>query len=208
MSAEVRARVLKRLDKAGVPTNRLLPLIDEPSSLRPGGDVAVRIIALYALTGLANGADASALRGWLRDTDVYHALLLEERSHFERPLSERDLTKASWRQESLYVLGWAAKLVDILDLPTQECDLTPLFSKIPPEVDTGEFIRELELRPAEEILYQVDLHYCLHWAMRHPAKVFRSRTARQLKVDVIIERRQALEWLISREEWNEIVLDT
>jgi hypothetical protein len=207
-AADIRIRVLRTLGDLRLPTNPQLPLIDVPPTLRPAGEVAVRILILYALTGLANGADGAALRKWLEEGDLYNELMPEERVKFEGALDESDLAEVSWRQESLYALGWAGGLVDALDLPTHECDLTLLFPKIPPEVDTQEFIRALNLRTAGEILYQADLHYCLHWALRHPAKILRSRAARQLNRDVIIERRQALEWLISPHRWNDIPLDT
>lgn len=205
---EIREHVLEILQTERVRTNSQLPLLDEPFHVRPATDVAQRIIILYALTGLANGADPGLLASWLKEHGIYDRLDADEKHKFELPLSDSALAEVSWRQEALYALGWAANLVEEFALPTRECDLEPLFPLIPPEVDVQHFVKILSLRPASEIALQTDRHYCIHWAAKHPPRLFPSVAQRMLKMDVVIERRHAFEWLLGTEPWNDVALDT
>ena len=68
-------------------------------------------------------------------------------------------------------------------------------------------VRAGSLRSAEEILSALDISYCLHWAIRDAALTCSPAPAK-LTGYVIVERRRALEWLVSEEGWDELTLDT
>jgi len=170
--------------------------------------VAKRIVILYALTGLAHEADCELLRKWLLNNRLYEALLPAERLSFEKTLSRQDEIDLSWKKEALVALAWSGWLVDDLPLPFDESNLDPIFPRIPPEVDVPSFLSGFALRHEEDLYYQTDLHYCLHWALRHP-EVWSAAVLRRPRIDIVIERRHALEWLIgAADSWDDVPLDT
>jgi hypothetical protein len=206
----LRGKVLAVLVSEGIPTNPRLPLLDRRSKhgLRKPSAVAERLVILYALTGLANEADAELLRQWLLENGLYEELLPSERPFFEKPLSRQDEIDLSWRQEALVTLAWSGRLVEDLPLPFDESDLDPIFPRIPPEVEVSSFVTGFALRHEEDLYHQTDLHYCLHWALRHP-EVWDASTVRRPRIDSVIERRHALEWLIgAADSWDDVPLDT
>lgn len=170
--------------------------------------MARRLVILYSLTGLAHEADAKALRQWLVENGLYEELLPSERPFFERPLSRQEEIDLSWRQEALLTLAWSGRLVEDLPLPFDEGNLGPIFARIPPEVHMSTFLSSFALRHEEELCYQADLHYCLHWALRHPES-WDASTGLRPRIDSVIERRHALEWLIgAADSWGDVPLDT
>lgn len=82
-----------------------------------------------------------------------------------------------------------------------------IFPDLKKEEDSKTFMLKGEIRTLEEIASACDLAYCLHWSLRqaqHEEKPVPGKAAPH----VIIERRRALEWLISSEPWDEVSLDT
>jgi hypothetical protein len=63
------------------------------------------------------------------------------------------------------------------------------------------------LRPISEIVAACDLAYCLHWAI-HDAQLKGTKVAGKVEAYVILERRRALEWLLTDECWEDLTLDT
>ncbi len=209
--ASVRIRVLEELQRRGIETNASLPEI-EPGELRPPREVASRIIQLYGLIGLSmEEVDQAGVRDWLMEVGVFDSLEDNEKKLFEisqEGYSRQQLVDLSWMRESLYALGWSGLLIPDLHFPNTECSLQKLFPKIPPEVSVRRFVRSFRLRDPNEILYEADLHYCLHWALRESDRTGEPRNRYNVILDVVIERRRAFEWLVSTESWGEILLNT
>jgi hypothetical protein len=206
----LRAKTVAVLALEKIPTNPLLPLLDGRSryGLKKPSAVARRLVILYALTGLANEADAKLLRQWLVENGLYDELLPSERPCFEKPLSRQEEIDLSWKQEALLVLAWSGWLVEDLPLPFSEGSLDPIFPRIPPEVEVSSFVSGFAVRHDEDLYYQTDLHYCLHWALRHP-EAWDASALRRPRIDIVIERRHALEWLIgAADSWDDVPLDT
>lgn len=63
------------------------------------------------------------------------------------------------------------------------------------------------MRPIESILSELDLAYCLNWALRE-LSIRGRRILGPVKSHIVLERRTALEWIVSDEDWEEITLDT
>ena len=204
---DVRIKTLSVLQKNDVPFNPNLPLLDEVS-FRSADDVCKRIVSLYALAGLANGAKGDLLKEWLIDEGGWEFLSKDEQRKLERgELSQAELNELSWKQESLYTLCWCGGLVDKLAWPAYETDLTSIFPLIPPEKSIPEFFDSFSLRSSSQLIGELDLYYSLHAAMMHPELWDKKNT--RLKIEVILERRQALEWICSTSVlWNEVSLDT
>ncbi len=63
------------------------------------------------------------------------------------------------------------------------------------------------MKSVSEIAKALDLAYCLHWSIRD-AEIHGREIPRVLSPNVIIQRRKALEWMFSEENWDEVTLDT
>lgn len=204
---KIRERTKTLLFSGGVPLHPNLPTIENVSS-RASEDVAKKIVSLYALAGIANGADGALLREWLIEENGWSYLSTEEKVTVEKvSLTQAELNELSWKQESLYALSWSGSLVDKMTWPDSEANLEIVFDLIPPVKPIESFIRDFALRPESELVQELDLYYCLHTAAIHPE--LWSQKQVKLKLEVILERRHALEWLFSESiDWEDITLDT
>jgi hypothetical protein len=208
---EIRRAALAALTSNSVPVNTRMPLMDIPTrfGLKAPPTVAKRIICLYALTGLANGAEPDLLLSWLVEEGVDSDLLESERRFFEVSLSQQEEVNLSWNQESLIALAWGGGLITDLPFPFKQGDLKSVFPTIPPEVEVDQFVAGFRLRDESELYLQVDIHYCLHWSLRHREAWGADAFPKRPTLDVVIERRHALEWLIGiADTWDDVPLDT
>ncbi|MDJ0759925.1 MAG: DUF4272 domain-containing protein [Woeseiaceae bacterium] len=205
----IRDNTLRVLSEHNVPKHPHLPLL-ESCNLRTQSQICQRIVALYSLAGLANGADRRLLKDWLVAEGGWSFLSdIEQKNLTDENLSRYELNELSWKQESLYVLCWCIAIVGDLVWPSSEANLDVVFPSIPPEVSISEFVESAEIRSEESILQMLDLYYCIHAAVMHP-ELWEDQVVREdLIVEVILERRQALEWVCSETvQWDEVSLDT
>ncbi len=208
----VRDKTRKQLKANAVPMHPHLPFLDNLAvdDLRTAQELGQRIIALYSLAGLANAAAGELLEEWLKSENAWDYLSAPEQGMIlNESLTSSELNELSWKQESLYALGWCVGLLDEIPWPSCESDQTNLFGLIPPETPFPEFFASLKLRRIEEIAGTLDLYYCLHAVVEHPEIWDDGDTKKQLKIPIIIERRQALEWVCEKTTpWSAISLDT
>jgi hypothetical protein len=110
--------------------------------------------------------------------------------------------------EGAWALAWALKFVGALDFWT-DCDsrFVTLLPNLKINQSADEWRQSAQFRRTEEIVAACDLGYCLHWAIRQ-AEIERKPPPAQLKTYVVVERRRALDWLLSNESWETISLDT
>ena len=205
----VRAKTISRLKENNVPMHPHLPLIDI-RGLRSTEEVCEKIIALYSLAGLANGATGIQLKEWLINENAWGYLSKTEQELINNNnLKPEELNEVSWKQESLYTLCWAGGITNEIVWPKNESDLSDIFQHIPPEKTFTDFFRSFKLIPLKNLVEQLDLYYCLHASVVHPELWKDTNLRDQLKIEVILERRQALEWLCSKSiKWDEVSLDT
>lgn len=185
-----------------------LPVIDvrPTEQWKSAEDVAKRLVVLYALTGLAHDADSRKLLSWLDSESLTHDILKGERQYFSKAeLTQQDIVRLSWNQEGLYTLGWCLGLVKELPYPDGEAALDELFAVIPPRVGVDAFLARSQLVRSKDILQQADRYFCYHWILRHPECWKENVT---LNLDVVLERRRALEWVVCPMEYDDITLDT
>ena len=207
----IRRAVARDLEARGVPTNPSLPTIGSRRgnvSLRDPMHIAVRLVQLQALGAVSAGAPVTDIRGWLIDHQLFEGVPAEERQLLSAKPSRSVRKRLSWIAEPLVTLGWVASLLDSLPAPTEMANIamvghvTRQMPPAGPPLDT--FLRTLELRPTDQVAYETDFYYCLHWAIRDRSR----RSERWANRDVVVERRRALEWCISSHEWADITLDT
>ena len=197
------------LNKAGIPLNPNLPILDS-LQLRSKEEIAERLVIQYALAGIADDVSPEFLKDWLSENGLYPALSDYDRHFLEtKTLSSEEINELSWKQESLWTLCWIGLLVDELGLPIQECDLSEIFQFLPPDVEYQKFLSDFSVRNTLDIFRKVDLYYCLHSSYVHPELWDKNTFPDGLKIEVLLERRLALEWAVDpNTPWHEISLDT
>ncbi|MCE2593366.1 DUF4272 domain-containing protein [Motilimonas cestriensis] len=116
--------------------------------------------------------------------------------------SEEEVIQFAWRYEGVALLLWVLGLLPELDFPNSICDV-PNVAKIAFNCDALK--KDIKLKPINEVLDCLDLHYRLHWLCRQAAL---DEKPLPFEVDsgVIVERHYALNWLIGFEgsNWDDV----
>ena len=217
----LRARSAIRLERLGLEDELppQLPLLGDGDIawVRPAGDVVARCHAIASAIGVQQGAEAGEIADELREHDLERWLSGPERALLRHRLGEEELDEAaveqaevdvSWRQECLWALLWALGFVDELK-PDEYCGDESAYERMAPEMDPAQTVEGIELRPVEELAAELDFQLCLHWYTRE-ARVqgTEDRLPEPIAEEFVQERRVALEWLFTDEDWEEIALDT
>ena len=130
----IRDNTLKVLNENNIPMHPHLPLV-ERRNLKTPSEVGQRIVALYSLAGLSNGAEGDLIKEWLVAEDGLSYLSdIEQEKLNSGNLTSEELNKLSWKQESLYVLCWCISIINGLVWPSSEANLDEIFPHIPPRV--------------------------------------------------------------------------
>ena len=121
-------------------------------------------------------------------------------------ISEAGAMNATWKYESLWVLLWALGIVEELSFPNEICDCDLIMDTMGEFEGLDDFMAHTTLRPIEEILQALDLHYRYHWTTVN-ARIYRSDLA-GLDEDIVMERRAGLEWLCCKGQENDNLTDS
>ena len=162
-----------------------------------------------AVAGKGEGAPAKTLERFAREFDAAAKLSPEESAFLQLPSStDQDRARFSWRYEALYPVLWALGFFEALPPPADSIDPAKLGGVL---LSRGakRFRAEARLRSPCEILDEADLIYRYHWATRN-AQLHGQQSPAHLNNDVIMERHQALNWLIGCGEldWDDVSTDT
>jgi hypothetical protein len=162
---------------------------------------------LYAAIAVSYGFDGTRALAWLRAEGVDAELTAVERGFLsgQYPKEKQALQDLV---EALWALTWALGIGGRMDF-ARPCpdDFVDLFPDVKKDEPAAGFRSRASLRKTEEIAQALDLAYCLHWALRE-AELRGKRIPGKVHPYVVIERRRALEWILSDEAWDEITLDT
>lgn len=173
--------------------------------LRSQSAVIDRAVCLNAVLHVAHGWDRELAKTWLKREGLIDALTPEERAFVEA--GKGNEPNFYWEIETAWVLVWALGLGDKLEFWSPVPD--DLVSRLP-DVDMegcDRFRRSAHLRPAKEIHEELDLAYCLHWAVRQ-AQLDRRELPPSVVNPRVERRRHALEWLAGEIDWDEPNMDT
>ena len=214
----LRRVTLARLAEYGMSGPDVLPLLsdDDFAFIRPAEQVVARCHALAAIIGLEQGADADDVRAEMEELDLVRWLAPGERVLYDHLTAGRDAPPAeleqaaidvTWRQEALWALLWALGFVDQL-VPEEDCGDSSAYERLAPDLDPRQTVPGVALRDADELAAEIDLHYCLHWHQREHEHFGRGGSDARMKRGVIVERREALEWLIQDVPWDEVDTST
>jgi hypothetical protein len=182
-----------------------LPWI-EPAVPKSERDVVSRLLTMHALVQLSFRAPKYAIREWLEENDLGPSLSKREVILLgtEAELDEQSSTSLYWYIEAIWALAWAGSLVDELSVIEP---VSPDLAKFLPDIENGEDSSALRgrfrLRPTEELFGMLDLYFRAHWYARD-GHLNRYSTV-PFDLDVIMERRKALEWVADRdiEDWDD-----
>ena len=139
----------------------------------------------------------------------YHALELltpREQQVIAGTISEAGAINAVWKYEAVWALLWALGIIEELSLPSEICDCDLVMGTMRRFKGLDDFMANTTLRPLEEILQALDLHYRYHWAAVN-ARVNGSNPA-GIDEEVVMERRAGLEWLCCKGQENDNLSDT
>lgn len=196
-------QVAKRLG-VNVPTT--LPLLDAGLEMRSADETMSRVLAMNAVAAAAYGFDKAKAIAWLKQEALTESLSEQENRFVLEGEGQPDHFKS--QVEGMWALAWAMGIANELNF-AKDCDnrFVMMLPNLKQCQSSADFRKKPNPRSLEQVVAACDLAYCLHWAIRQ-SELSRNRPPGNLKPYVVVERRRALEWLLSKEEWDEISLDT
>jgi len=183
-----------------------LALLDESSITRSDDEIVDRLLAMLCVAACAYGFDNRKAANWL-DREAKVDLLTEaERQFLQTKIGNRQAFM--FQIEGIWALAWSIRAVPTLDFGTP-CpqDFVTRLPDLKGNGRSAAFREAARVRPLSDIASACDLAYCLHWAIRD-AQVRRAQRPGKVDEYVVLERRRALEWLLTEDPWEEISLDT
>ena len=204
-------RSIEVLNLRGIRHLPNLPLVETEAeiSLRSSDEIMARIRCLMAVAKAAKASDVSIAKTDIARWGIEKDLSPREKAFVgSDTIAERDRINFSWQIEAVVPLIWARGLHDDLYFPDQTADGPSLVAFLdgltPAEISSS------EMRSAAEILDEADLIYRLHWATRQ-SHLDGAAPEANLVPGVVVERHQALNWLIGyndNADWDEVTTDT
>lgn len=186
-----------------------LPYLDR-SGVRSQADLVGRALALNAIIDLNFDVDSSVVKNWVTQHRVACYLTEQEASLLERDkdaITEQEKNNLAWSLDALWALMWAGGLIDELDfsspIPDEMYEMCP---HVRDNDGPDKFADKMSLRSFGKLYRSLDLYYRLHWfafqyGLRGEYETF--------DCSRFIERRKALEWLLSPDlAWDDVSLNT
>lgn len=177
--------------------------------LRAAEEVAWRCQALFMVAvraeSLVNDQPIALEMLQKRLPLAMHSLTAWEKAFVEdEHPSPEDLSAAGWRYEALATLLWSIGLIAELPFPDEISDVADTAERMM-AINGAEMVNEAQLRPVEQILDALDLHYRLLWACRASA-LAKSDPPAGLEEGVVVERQHALNWItgFERADWDDV----
>ena len=230
----VRAANLARLNQAGFKVAPSLPLSDPTPALRPIPEIARRLAALNALFIYVSAPEsaypAEPLLAYIRANNLQRDLTPDEAAMIEldrAAAGDEHGNAIGWRTENAVALAWILGIAEPPGFDGQMLDgpqIRPLVANPDPSPSTSvdRWAAALSPRSVDDVATMEDLFYCAHNAARSAQVQLmeaRGRPVRRFEsvpkdfdpianTGVIHERRHALTWALSTDDWDETDLDT
>ena len=188
-----------------------LPWPDPDAPQRDVQAVARRALVLSAMLQIAFKAPIPIIKRWISANGLEADLVESERAILNKSnadLTEQEQANLFWYLEALWALAWAGSLIDQLpfDKPVGD-NLASLSPNLQKNEDGSKFLKRMRMRPHEELFRVLDLYYRLHWWTRNAQ--LRGQQTGHVSIDIIMERRKALEWVLNAEDdWDNVEMST
>lgn len=207
--SKLRRATQRQVESLGYRFNPNLPELTPAQIRRPCNDVVSRILSLYVCVACSYGFSKDLAMKWLIKEHLIDHLSNSEQ-HYLRETDEVSRAVFQLQVEALWALTWAAGYHETCDFSCACSDeFVRMFPNLKAHASSDEFSRRCNMRSSNEILQMLDLSYCLHWAIRdEELSQQQTRQQRRVSTHVITERRHALEWLMSDDNWDDVQLDT
>ncbi|QUX96780.1 hypothetical protein C0J08_15860 [Marinomonas sp. CT5] len=203
---EVRQSSEVKAGSLGYEINPYLPLLEGGFTLRTKEEIVDRSLALFSTVAAAYGFDKEKATEWAITVGVASSLAFSEKKFLNGGNGDNLFIQS--QVEALNAFAWSLNIVGALafDIKCQN-NLITLFPDIKNGDNAADYRGKAKLRSVEEIVSAYDLSYCLHWAVTQ-ALLDGESLPNSISPHVIIERRRALEWMLSSENWDDLSLDT
>jgi hypothetical protein len=202
----IREQSIHTAKQLGVDVSSTLPLLDAGLKMRSADEAVSRILAMNAVAATAYGFDKAMVTAWLNQEALTDSLSEQEKRFAFEGVGQPDRFKA--QVESMWALAWAIGITNELNF-AKDCDdrFVTMLPNLKQSQSSADFREKANPRPLEQVVAACDLAYCLHWGIRQ-AELSGKQLPANLKPYVVAERRRALEWLLTKDAWDEISLDT
>ena len=203
---QLRTQTIQTVRSLGVNIPPTLPLLDAGLKMRCPEDATCRLLAMNAVAASAYGFDRAKAIAWLNKEELINSLSLKEKRFLFGDANSCDCFKL--QVEGMWAIAWALGITNELNF-AKDCDsrFVGMLPNLKQSESCGAFRRNIRLRPVEQVMASCDVAYCLHWFVRQ-ANLGGNNSMSNLKSYIIVERRRALEWLLSEDGWDEVSLDT
>lgn len=187
-----------------------MPPISDANRVKSVDEIIDRSLILYAmLCGLVGGYPRELLWNWLTQEHLCNAVTEEEKSYFDGSLIDPGrLEDLELQVEAIWAFLWAIRKIDRLDPEDYVADtMNSLFPAIENLDSSRQFCANSTLRSDIELVEECDLLYCMHWGIVH-GRLNNIRLSVAIEPYVVVERRRALEWILSDSTSDDVPLDT
>ena len=201
------------LVELGIPINEHLPIIEseEETEIRKADEIARRILVLGYLNMVVEGGDKNQIIEYFKKSNLWKDASPSEKKLLEEDeITEQEKIEITWQSEAMWLMLWAIKKIEKLELPTRQCEVKEIVENLPNFLgDFEAFTEEAETRNKSEILDQSDLIYRLHWSVRY-ARRNKKKMPANLDEGVVQEWHRAINWITNYEglDWDEVTTDT
>jgi hypothetical protein len=203
---QIRGESIKAAKMLGVEVPTTLPPLDAGLEMRSADEAISRVLVMNAVAAAAYGFDKLKAIAWLNQEALTDSLSEQEKRFVFDGVGQPDRFKV--QVEGMWALAWAMEIVSELNF-VKDCDnrFVMTLPNLKQSQSSTDFRKKANPRQLEQVVAACDLAYCLHWAVRQ-SELTGKRSPGNLKLYVVVERRRALEWLLSKEAWDEVPLDT
>lgn len=203
---EIRISSTKLANKFGFQISASLPLLDDGFRLRPLDEVVDRALIASVVVASSYGFKKDTALQWLEQESLTQSMSPLEKSFLNG--SEENTKIFQGRAEALCAFAWSLSLLPEMDFskvcPNHLVSLYPDFKKLE---SADRFRAASRLRSVQELVEVCDAAYCLHWGINQ-SMIDGIKSNPRISPIVVAERRRALEWMLSKEDWDEVRLDT
>lgn len=203
---QIRNESFQTARQLGVEGSATLPMLDAELEMRSTDETISRILAMSAVAAVAYGFDKVKAMAWLKQEALAPSLTEEEKRFVFEGAGQP--YRFQIQIEGMWALAWAMGIVNEMNF-SKDCDnrFASMLPNLKVSQSSGDFRGKANPRPLEQVVAACDLAYCLHWAIRQ-SEISGKQSPANLKPYIVGERRRALEWLLSKEPWDQVSLDT
>ena len=202
---EIRQISIQTVKSLGLNMPDRLPTL-EGLELRDVGEIIGRTLGMCIVSATAYGLSRSTAIEWLNREALTNFLSARERRFI---LSETGCVEPFKTQiEGIWALAWELGLIENFEFDRScDSDFVTIFPDFKSGEDSKAFQSKVSLRTYDEICRALDLAYCIHWCIRQ-ASLTNATVPPTIRPYIVVERRRALEWTLSKQNWDDIALDT